>query len=88
MEGAFDKLREQLALQEWPSVYLFKFIVENTPEKLAMATALFDGTAEITLHTSSSKKYISISAKEAMIDVESVIAKYEKAAAIQGIISL
>jgi hypothetical protein len=77
-----------LAFQEWPSVYLFKFIVENTPEKLAHATALFDGTAEINYHTSSSEKYVSVSAKEMMIDVESVISKYEKAALIDGIISL
>jgi hypothetical protein len=88
MEDGFEKLREQLVLQEWPSVYLFKFIVENSKENLAKATALFDSTAEIVFHTSSSDKYVSISAKELMIDVESVIKKYEKAALIEGIISL
>jgi uncharacterized protein len=84
----FEKLREQLALQEWPSVYLFKFIVENTKEKLAQTTALFDSTADITFHTSSNKKYVSVSAKELMMDVDSILAKYEKAALIEGIISL
>lgn len=88
MEDSFAKLREQLALQEWPSVYLFKFIVENTPEKLAQTTALFDDTAEMNFHTSSNEKYVSVSAKEMMIDIESVINKYEKAALIDGIISL
>jgi hypothetical protein len=88
MDDRFEKLREQLALQEWPEVYLFKFIVENTPEKLAHATALFDDTADITFHTSSNEKYVSVSAKELMIDVDSVIKKYEKAALIEGIISL
>ena len=88
MEDKFGKLREQLALQEWPEVYLFKFIVENTPEKLVHTTALFDGTAEINFHTSSNEKYVSVSAKELMIDVDSVISKYEKAALIEGIISL
>jgi uncharacterized protein len=88
MKDPFEKLKEQLALQEWPAVYLFKFIVENSKEKLAMTTALFDSTAEIGFHTSSNKKYVSISAKELMMDVESVIKKYEKAALIEGIISL
>ncbi len=88
MEDRFEKLREQLALQEWPEVYLFKFIIQNTPEKLAQATALFDETAEINFHTSSNEKYVSVSAKEMMIDVDSVIRKYEKAALIEGIISL
>ena len=88
MEDPFANLREQLALQEWPSVYLFKFIVENTPEKLAQASALFDGTAEINFHTSSNEKYVSVSAKEMMIDVDSIIDKYNRASGIEGLVAL
>jgi hypothetical protein len=88
MKDKFENLREQLALQEWPEVYLFKFIIENTTEKLAQVTSLFDGTSEINFHSSSNKKYVSISVKEVMIDVDSIIIKYEKAALIKGIISL
>ena len=49
-EGPFDKLREQLSLEEWPNVYFFKFIVPNTPQSLAQTTALFDETSQIQFH--------------------------------------
>jgi putative lipoic acid-binding regulatory protein len=88
MEDMFGKLREQLELLEWPNVYLFKFIVPNHPEKIALANALFDDTAQIVMHPSSQGTYMSISAKELMLDVDSIIAKYEKASLIEGIISL
>ncbi len=86
--GTFDKLRDQLALQEWPNVYLFKFIVENTPEKIAKTTALFDETAEISMHTSKNGKFVSVSAKEMMLSVEAIMEKYQEAQKIEGIISL
>lgn len=84
----FDSLREQLDLQEWPNVFLFKFIIANTPEKIALTTALFDETADIAFHTSKNGKFVSVSVKEMMLNVESIIAIYEKAAQIEGIISL
>jgi len=84
----FEKLKEQLALQEWPNVYLFKFIVENSPEKVAKTTALFDGTAEISLHPSKNGKFVSVSAKELMMSVDAILDRYEKAQKIEGIISL
>lgn len=88
MADPFEKLREQLALQEWPNVYLFKFIVQNTPEKIAMTTALFDETAEISMHPSSTGKFVSVSAKEMMMSVDAIMERYEKAQKIEGIISL
>lgn len=86
--GIFDALKEQLLLQEWPNVYFFKFIVPNDSEKLALVTGFFDANAEITLHPSKTGKYTSISAKTVMMDVDSIIALYERAAAIPGVISL
>jgi hypothetical protein len=32
----FDKLRAQLDLMEWPNLYLYKFIIPNENEKLAL----------------------------------------------------
>lgn len=84
----FSNLKEQLDLLEWPDIYFFKFIVNNSPEHLALATALFDETSDITLHSSKSGKFVSVSVKEMMMSAESVIAKYEKASKIEGIISL
>lgn len=87
-EGVFDKLKEQLALQEWPDVYLFKFIVPNTPEMVAKTASLFGETAELSFHESKTGKFVSVSVKEMMLDVDSIISIYEKAAEIKGLISL
>jgi nitrate reductase NapAB chaperone NapD len=88
MADPFEMLHEPLALQEWPNVYMFKFIVENTPEKIALTTALFDETAEIALHPSKNGKFVSVSAKEMMMSVEAIMERYQKAQKIEGIISL
>lgn len=88
MSDTFAKLKEQLELQEWPGVFLFKFIIPNEPEPLAKTTALFDETSDIQLHTSKNGKYVSISVKEMMLDVKSIIDKYEQAVLIKGLIAL
>ncbi len=88
MEDLFENLRNQLSLEEWPNVYFFKFIVPNDSEKLALVSALFDEAVEMTMHPSKTGKYISVSAKEMMMDVDSIIQKYQEAAKIKGVISL
>ena len=84
----FDALRVQLELLEWPNVYLFKFIVPNDNQHLAQVTALFDINSEISYHHSGTGKYVSLSAKEVMLSAADIIAVYERAALIPGIISL
>ena len=76
MNNPYDKLKIQLELQEWPNVYLFKFIVPNESEKIALTTSLFDDSAELNLRESSKGTYMSVSAKELMMDVDSIIEKY------------
>ena len=88
MDETLEKLKIQLDLQDWPNVYFFKFIVPNTSEQVALVNALFDANSELTMHPSKNGKYMSISAKELMLDVESIIEKYKKASKIKGIISL
>lgn len=84
----FDKLKEQLDLLDWPSVYYFKFIVPNESDKVARVGNLFGDTAEMNLQPSKNNNYISVSAKEMMLTSESVIEIYQKASTIEGIISL
>jgi hypothetical protein len=88
MSGQFEKLREQLELQEWPDVYLFKFIAPNVSETVARVTALFDDGADLHFQPSRTGKYVSISAKEMMLNVDSIMEKYRMAAEISGVISL
>lgn len=84
----YDKFREQLELEEWPAVYMFKFIVPNEPKKIALVTALFDETVDLRMQPSSSNKYISITGKEVMMSVDSIIERYLAAAEIEGLIAL
>ena len=88
MNDPYEKLREQLELQEWPNVFLFKFIVPNTSEKIALASALFDDSADLTLRPSSKGTYMSVSAKELMMSVDSIIEKYKRASQIEGLVAL
>lgn len=84
----YDKLKEQLDLQEWPGVFLFKFIVPNTPEKIALVTALTDDSAELNLQPSKNGKYVSVSSKELMMSSKAIIERYKAAAKIEGLIAL
>jgi putative lipoic acid-binding regulatory protein len=88
MDEVLVKLKNQLQMLEWPNVYLFKFIVPNESELVAQTMALFDDTSEIVVHPSKNNKYASISVKELMLNVDSIIEKYNKASKIKGIISL
>lgn len=84
----YNKLREQLELQEWPGIFMFKFIVKNTPELIAKVSQLFDEAADLRLQPSKTGKYISVGAKEMMLDVDSIIEKYKQASLIDGLIAL
>lgn len=88
MDGIYDKLKIQLDLLEWPTVYLFKFIAPNDSKKIAKVTALFDDGTDLHYNQSKTGKYVSISVKEMMMSSESVVEKYEEAAKIKGVMIL
>lgn len=88
MSDTFNRLREQLELQEWPNVYLFKFIAPNNSETVAKVTALFDDGTDLSYNKSKTGKYVSISVKEMMMSVDSIVSKYEEVSKIKGVIAL
>ncbi len=88
IDDSLEKLKVQLELLEWPDIYLFKFIIPNESEKLALISAIFNNEPEIVMHPSKTGKYMSFSVKEVMLDVNSIIEIYKKASLIKGIISL
>ena len=88
MDDPYASLRKQLELEEWPNVYLFKFIVPNTSENIALTTALFSDSSDISMHESSTGKFVSVSVKELMLDVDSIIDKYRDATKIKGLMAL
>lgn len=76
-------------VHDWPSIYLFKFIVPSDDKKVALVNALFDAkTAEITMKQSKNGNYSSITAREMMTSAEEVLECYKKASKIEGLIAL
>ncbi len=85
----FDTLREQLAKSyTWPTVYMFKFIAPAENRIFALLHDLFPDHAEFSNRHSAGGKYVSITVKEVMLNVDEVISRYEKASAIEGVIVL
>jgi putative lipoic acid-binding regulatory protein len=88
-EEAKNRLRERLnEVHEWPSVYMFKFVLEPDEDRLQALLALFPAESEILRRYSSGGKYLSITVKEVMLNAEEVVLRHERAASIQGIIVL
>ena len=81
----YQRLRERLQQQEWPDVFMFKFIV--TPEKVEDVKSIF-GPAEIKTRESRNGNYVSVTGKEMIMDSETVIDRYKEAAKIEGLIAL
>ncbi|MBD3629188.1 DUF493 family protein [Cyclobacterium sp.] len=88
MEKNFDTVafKERLEDQNsFPALYMFKFIVPNGKE--SEIAALLPNN-EMKVKTSSKGNYVSATIKAMMPDSQSIIDVYEKAAKIEGVISL
>jgi putative lipoic acid-binding regulatory protein len=85
LEGLRAKLVETTT---FPSVYMFKFIVEADNRKIALVENLFQEEAEILTKQSDKGKYISITSKQVVMSVDEIIDVYKKAAEIKGIMFL
>ncbi len=84
----FSGLKDKLGKSEFPLVYMFKFIMPNDNRTLALVQSLFGSEAQITMNSSRTGRYISVSAKELMLNVDSIIDRYIAAAKIEGVIAL
>src|SRR5690606_12279246 len=89
-ESDYDRIKRMLdETHEWPTVFLFKFIVPSDIEKLARVEALFNSeTAEIKLKESRNGTYSSIAARQGMTSAERVLEGRRKASEIGGLIAL
>lgn len=84
-----NKLKKLLDEQnQWPAVYMFKFIIPTDPEKLVRLKLIFGESAEISSRESGQGKYTSVTIKEMMLDADSILARYHEVRVIEGIISL
>jgi len=89
-EDFYNRLREQLEGDtNWPSEYLYKFIVPASNEKIAEIEAVFNGMdAVIKTRDSSKGTYTSVSIKVTMDSPDAVIEKYLEVSKVEGVISL
>ena len=90
-EEFYNKLRIQLnESTNWPSEYLYKFIVKTEIEKIFHIETIFNNTGAV-INTAESKngKYTSVSINVIMKDPDAVISKYiEVTDKVEGVISL
>ena len=86
----FEKLRKDLEkYQEWPSDYIFKFIIDNNHNKREELLSKFDLTqCRLSSKESSNKKYVSLTLIMHMNNANEVIDRYMEVSKIDGIISL
>lgn len=89
MTDAYDNLRKELNKHNnWPMLYMFKFIIPAESQKIALIESHFSDEAVIAKKESTNGKYMSITIREVMLNADSIIAKYKEMEGIEGIISL
>ncbi len=88
-EEAKNRLRERLnEVHQWPSVYMFKFVLEPDEAKLEALLALFPKESEVLRRYSAGGKYVSITVNEVMLSADEVVSRHDKASSIPGVIVL
>ncbi len=88
-QDRLDELKRLLDEQnQWPAIYMFKFIIPTDHDKFVKLKNIFGESAEVSSRESGNGKYTSITIKEMMLDSESILARYREVKVIEGIISL
>ncbi|MDZ4822972.1 MAG: DUF493 domain-containing protein [Flavobacteriales bacterium] len=88
-EDRLHSLRQRLnEIHRWPSIYMFKFILPTDENKIAHLKQIFGESVEIRERLSTNGNYTSFTIREMMLDADSIFARYNDAAKIEGIISL
>lgn len=86
MDDQNQDFKDQLDQEhEWPDLYMFKFIVPS--DRQSQIEALFE-PEQITSKASKRGNYVSVTAKVTMRSSDDVIAVYEAAYRIEGVIAL
>lgn len=85
LESLHEKLEK---INQYPVLYMFKFIVPVNNKNIARVESLFEPSATIYHNESRNGKYISITAKQKMETSEDIVEVYQKASKIQSIIAL
>ena len=86
----YERFRSQLqASQEWPGLYMFKFIVKSKSDQVEKLKNLFDNFhKEVSLVNSSKNTFQSLTIKVQMVSPDEVIDIYKKVGKINDVIIL
>ncbi|MCT4602459.1 MAG: DUF493 family protein [Marinifilum sp.] len=85
----YNRIKQHLIEStQWPSMYMFKFIVPNNEDKLNAVRNLFPKETEFSYKTSRDIRFIGVTVKIVMQSAEEVIEVYSRAQGIKGIMSL
>ena len=86
----YEKLRQSLLeTTEFPTKYMFKFIIPTDPSKSKVIEDIFDNLgAVIDSKPSKNGKYTSLTVLVKMKDPEEIIEKYKQVSKVEGVISL
>lgn len=88
-DPAKERLRQRLdEVHDWPSLYMFKFILEPDEERIQALLALFPKESEVLRKYSSGGRFLSVTVKEVMMSAEEVIARYERVGTVPGVMAL
>ncbi len=90
-EEFYSNLRQKLSkTSDWPSAYLYKFIIPSDASKIKKLVGLFDNMGAVIKTKESSKgKYTSVSIHLTLKNPDQVIEKYKEVGdQIEGVISL
>ena len=88
-EFNWDEFLELLKEQhDWPTVYVFKFVVPTEKGAIENLLALFDLKAEYSTRESRNGKYTAVTIKQKLDKAEDVVEIYQQAKNIEGVISL
>ena len=88
-EEDLEKFKQRLLESTtFPTVYMFKFIIESNNRNIALVENLFDEDADIHIKESETGKYTSVTAKQVTVSADDIIKVYRKASLIKGIMFL
>lgn len=92
MENQDDRLKRLRAMldehHQWPSQFMFKFVLPNDEKKIAELRTIFGESAEYSTRKSGKGNYISYTITMMMLSADHIFEHYQAASEIEGIISL
>ena len=89
-EEFYKKLKESLLeTTQFPTKYMYKFIIPKSDEKFSQIEHIFDNLgAVISSKPSKTGKYVSLTVVVSMPGPDEIIAKYKEVSKVEGVISL